>query len=86
MSLIYSFIINTYIAHNSTLPPTERVVGLVRGFNSGWKRSMELINQENITSFSNFKNGTQILQVGLGGKVGFGGEKGLLGSSLSEFL
>ena len=35
----------------------------MRGFASDWKRSIENINQEIMRSFSNFKNGTAILQV-----------------------
>ena len=42
----------------------ERVTGIVKGFNSDWKRALEVINQEVMRSFTNFKNGTQILQVG----------------------
>ena len=42
-----------------------RIQQLVRGFASDWKRSIENINQEIMRSFSNFKNGTAILQVGL---------------------
>ena len=41
----------------------ERIQQLVRGFASDWKRSIENINQEIMRSFSNFKNGTTILQV-----------------------
>ena len=40
-----------------------RIQQLVRGFASDWKRSIENINQEIMRSFSNFKNGTAILQV-----------------------
>ncbi|XP_064650085.1 vacuolar protein sorting-associated protein 52 homolog isoform X2 [Lineus longissimus] len=40
----------------------RRVTQLVRGFSEEWKRSIELINQDVMRSFSNFKNGTQILQ------------------------
>ncbi|KAI0213670.1 Vacuolar protein sorting-associated protein 52-like [Lamellibrachia satsuma] len=40
----------------------RRVTQLVRGFNSEWKKAIELINQDVMTSFTNFKNGTQILQ------------------------
>ena len=40
-----------------------RVTALVRGFNAEWKRAIELINAEVMQSFTNFKNGTQILQV-----------------------
>ena len=36
---------------------------LVRGFSADWKRGIESIDQEVMRSFSNFKNGTAILQV-----------------------
>ncbi|XP_072015361.1 vacuolar protein sorting-associated protein 52 homolog [Amphiura filiformis] len=35
---------------------------LVRGFATSWKQSIEQINQEIMRSFTNFKNGTSILQ------------------------
>ncbi|XP_053380589.1 vacuolar protein sorting-associated protein 52 homolog isoform X2 [Mercenaria mercenaria] len=40
----------------------RRVTQLVKGFNADWKRALEYINQEVMRSFTNFKNGTQILQ------------------------
>ncbi len=40
-----------------------RVTQIVRGFNVDWKKSIETINQDVMRSFTNFKNGTQILQV-----------------------
>eukprot|EP00057_Strongylocentrotus_purpuratus_P020269 XP_011674743.1 PREDICTED: vacuolar protein sorting-associated protein 52 homolog [Strongylocentrotus purpuratus] len=40
----------------------RHVEQLVRGFSSGWKQAIELINQEIMRSFTNFKNGTGILQ------------------------
>ncbi|KAL4219562.1 Vacuolar protein sorting-associated protein 52 [Mactra antiquata] len=40
----------------------RRVTQIVKGFNSDWKRALEYINQEVMRSFTNFKNGTQILQ------------------------
>ena len=40
-----------------------KVTQLVRGFNSDWKKAIELINQDVMRSFTNFKNGTQIMQV-----------------------
>lgn len=40
-----------------------RIQQLVRGFAADWKKSIELINQDIMRSFSNFKNGTTILQV-----------------------
>lgn len=39
-----------------------RVQQIVRGFNNDWKRALEVINQEVMRAFTNFKNGTQILQ------------------------
>ncbi len=41
----------------------KRVQQLVRGFSNDWKRSIEDLNQDIMHSFSNFKNGTAILQV-----------------------
>ena len=40
----------------------------MKGFNADWKKSIELINQDVMRSFTNFKNGTQILQVGICGR------------------
>ncbi|XP_013412635.1 vacuolar protein sorting-associated protein 52 homolog isoform X2 [Lingula anatina] len=40
----------------------RRVQQIVRGFNSEWKKAIELTNQDAMRSFTNFKNGTQILQ------------------------
>jgi len=40
-----------------------RVQQIVRGFNNDWKRALEMINGEVMRAFTNFKNGTQILQV-----------------------
>ena len=40
----------------------RRITQIVRGFNNDWKRAIELINQDSMRSFTNFKNGTQILQ------------------------
>ena len=40
-----------------------RIQQLVRGFGAEWKRSIEVLNQEVMHSFTNFKNGTAILQV-----------------------
>lgn len=42
---------------------TGRVQSIVRGFNNDWKRALELINGDVMRAFTNFKNGTQILQV-----------------------
>ncbi len=40
----------------------ENVSVLLRNFNAGWKTALDSINQEVLSSFPNFKNGTQILQ------------------------
>ncbi|KAL3872238.1 hypothetical protein ACJMK2_040174 [Sinanodonta woodiana] len=40
----------------------KRVQQIVRGFNEYWKRALEMINQDVMRAFTNFKNGTQILQ------------------------
>nr|XP_025979347.1 vacuolar protein sorting-associated protein 52 homolog [Dromaius novaehollandiae] len=39
-----------------------RVTQLVRGFSSTWKASVEALSQDVMRSFSNFKNGTSIIQ------------------------
>ena len=41
----------------------KRVDQLVRGFAANWKKSIEELNQDVMKSFTNFKNGTAILQV-----------------------
>lgn len=43
----------------------KRVANIVRSFNSTWKKAIEDINQDIMRSFTNFKNGTNILQVAL---------------------
>lgn len=43
-------------------PDERRVQSIVRGFNNDWKRALELINGDVMRAFTNFKNGTQILQ------------------------
>ncbi|XP_006823647.1 vacuolar protein sorting-associated protein 52 homolog, partial [Saccoglossus kowalevskii] len=40
----------------------RRVQQLVRGFAADWKHAIEIINQDIMRSFTNFKNGTNILQ------------------------
>ncbi|MFH4978802.1 hypothetical protein AB6A40_005511 [Gnathostoma spinigerum] len=40
----------------------EKVTGIVRSFSVEWKRSIDAINSEVVRSFTNFKNGTNILQ------------------------
>ncbi|KAJ3609052.1 hypothetical protein NHX12_023579 [Muraenolepis orangiensis] len=39
-----------------------RISQLVRGFSSSWKPSVEALSQEVMRSFTNFKNGTNIIQ------------------------
>ncbi|KGL80012.1 Vacuolar protein sorting-associated protein 52, partial [Tinamus guttatus] len=39
-----------------------RVTQLVRGFSSTWKAAVEALSQDVMRSFSNFKNGTGIIQ------------------------
>ncbi|XP_068025881.1 vacuolar protein sorting-associated protein 52 homolog isoform X1 [Melanerpes formicivorus] len=39
-----------------------RVTQLARGFSSSWKASVEALSQDVMRSFSNFKNGTSIIQ------------------------
>uniref|UniRef100_A0A914CG91 Vacuolar protein sorting-associated protein 52 homolog n=1 Tax=Acrobeloides nanus TaxID=290746 RepID=A0A914CG91_9BILA len=41
---------------------TGKVTQIVRSFSADWKRSIEAINHEILQSFTNFKNGTNILQ------------------------
>jgi hypothetical protein len=38
---------------------------LIKGFVNDWKKSLELINQEIMRSFTNFRNGQSILQATL---------------------
>ncbi len=44
----------------------RRIQQLVRGFASDWKKSIETLNHDIMQSFTNFKNGTAILQVSVG--------------------
>jgi hypothetical protein len=41
----------------------RRIQQLVRGFSNDWKKSIEELNQDIMHSFTNFRNGTTILQV-----------------------
>uniref|UniRef100_A0A183V8G5 Vacuolar protein sorting-associated protein 52 homolog n=1 Tax=Toxocara canis TaxID=6265 RepID=A0A183V8G5_TOXCA len=41
---------------------SEKVTGIVRSFSANWKKSIDAINKEILQSFTNFKNGTNILQ------------------------
>ena len=45
------------------ISPAEELVRLVKGFATTWKSSMEALNHEVMEKFTNFKNGTAILQV-----------------------
>ncbi|XP_069372680.1 vacuolar protein sorting-associated protein 52 homolog isoform X1 [Paralichthys olivaceus] len=40
-----------------------RITQLVRGFSSSWKQSVESMSQDVMRSFTNFKNGTSIIQI-----------------------
>lgn len=46
-------------------PYESHVNPLIKGFANDWKKSLELINQEIMRSFTNFKNGQTILQAAL---------------------
>lgn len=43
--------------------PAARVTQLIRGFGSSWKASVESLSQDVMRSFTNFRNGTSIIQV-----------------------
>ena len=51
----------------SLTPPflwrSARVTQLIRGFGSSWKASVESLSQDVMRSFTNFRNGTSIIQV-----------------------
>lgn len=47
----------------SDSPLAARITQLVRGFSSTWKQSVESMSQDVMRSFTNFKNGTSIIQV-----------------------
>ncbi|KAI6226931.1 Vacuolar protein sorting-associated protein 52-like protein [Aphelenchoides besseyi] len=42
---------------------TGKVTAIIRAFATDWKRSIEAVNGEVLKSFTNFKNGTNILQM-----------------------
>lgn len=42
---------------------SARICQLVRGFSGTWKQSVEAMSQDVMRSFTNFKNGTGIIQV-----------------------
>lgn len=50
---------------NLLKPYENHVNPLIKGFSNDWKKSLELINQEIMRSFTNFKNGQTILQATL---------------------
>lgn len=39
-----------------------RINGLIKGFSQDWKRAIDEIDSEVMRSFTNFKNGTVVLQ------------------------
>ena len=41
----------------------EHIHQIVKGFSNDWKKALDLINQDIMRTFTNFKNGTAILQV-----------------------
>lgn len=43
--------------------PLVRITQLVRGFSATWKQSVEAMSRDVMRSFTNFKNGTSIIQV-----------------------
>lgn len=49
----------------SVVVDEKRIQQLVRSFAADWKKSIETLNREIMQSFTNFKNGTQILQAAL---------------------
>lgn len=48
------------VTFSSTL---VRITQLVRGFSATWKQSVEAMSRDVMRSFTNFKNGTSIIQV-----------------------
>lgn len=44
-------------------PVSARVTQLIRGFGGSWKASVESLSQDVMRSFTNFRNGTSIIQV-----------------------
>ena len=48
----------------------RRIQQLVRGFSADWKKSIETLNHDVMQSFTNFKNGTAILQVSVASMLG----------------
>lgn len=55
--------IKYHLAMISFLLLSARVTQLIRGFGSSWKSSVESLSQDVMRSFTNFKNGTSIIQV-----------------------
>jgi hypothetical protein len=58
LMMSYSSLITTFIRFSE-----GHVNPLIKNFTNDWKKSLELINQEIMRSFTNFKNGQSILQV-----------------------
>lgn len=52
-------------SRESVVVDEKRIQQLVRSFAADWKKSIETLNRETMQSFTNFKNGTQILQAAL---------------------
>ena len=48
--------------HRSLTAETSVVSGILANFNVGWQKALDAINGEILSSFPNFKNGTNILQ------------------------
>ena len=42
---------------------SDKLTAVVNSFTAGWKKSIDAINGEIVKSFTDFKNGTNILQV-----------------------
>ncbi|TRY65737.1 hypothetical protein DNTS_005577 [Danionella cerebrum] len=57
------FLINNYdMMLSERAADDTRITLLVRGFSSTWKQSVEALSQDVMRSFTNFKNGTSIIQ------------------------
>ena len=48
--------------HQALSRESQRISQLMKTFNTSWKKSLDSINSEVLSSFPNFKNGTNILQ------------------------
>lgn len=58
----------------------------MRGFNNDWKRALELINGDVMRAFTNFKNGTQILQVFFIASFFLGGGRGGVAGNMNNCM